>query len=100
MAACAQREFTEESGYVLEKVIPLSDNGLLVNGRQTSDLFYPYLGILEEPIAQGSTLLDDTEKLQGLLMPLDEWLTFMSKGQGIELCSVATTYLSLNYLNR
>lgn len=100
MAACAQREWEEETGLRLKYVLPLQPKGLAIAGRQSSVRYFPYLGEVEEPIVRGASKLDANEKLAMVLMPLQEWLRAIEYLPGMESAGVTTTYLALRHLGR
>ncbi|MEK7631838.1 MAG: hypothetical protein AAB445_03155 [Patescibacteria group bacterium] len=101
MDACAKREFEEESGILLEKVVPLAGlNGLPIASRNLTTRFYPFLGIPKLPINPGPSKLDQNEYLKMVLISLPEWLKLINSGETNEECSVSVTYLALQDLGR
>lgn len=100
MQVCAKREFWEETGIELEKVIPLSEAGNAVTPRQSTQRFFPYLGIAKEPVIKAAQNLDKTEMLKVLLIPLNEWLRLISEGKIVDECAISITFLALQKLNR
>ena len=104
MRIVAQREFQEETGILLEQVLPLGNpQGVVVASRNCTQRFFPFRGILQkehDPIPQQ---LDKTEILKALLIPLPYWLNLIEKGSlpegyAIEVSAVAATYLALHSL--
>lgn len=100
MERCALREFTEETGIPLSKLIPLSQSGLAVSSRNNTQKYFPFLGIADETTAWGPSKLDDTELLKLMLIPLSEWLKLISSGQVMDDCAISTTFLALQRLGR
>ncbi|MDP3727752.1 MAG: hypothetical protein Q8R35_03915 [bacterium] len=99
MAACAKREFEEESGFKLERVIPLIVTpGAPVNARQMTQRFWPFLGVPTDPIVQGPKKLDDIEYLKGFLIRLTEWMKFLDRGELHDECAGTLTLLALRRL--
>lgn len=81
MADCAIREALEETGIVLESVIPLSKAGLPISTRQSQEKMFPFLGIpkLDEsgkPIFK-EICRDDGEDMAAFLMPLADYWEFL-----------------------
>jgi len=101
MATVGKREFLEEIGVKLEEVILLSGpEGIPVSGRQSTQRFFPYLGILNQGSISPKPKLDPTEFLQVVLMPLREWLKLIERGKVTESSSITLTFLALRYLER
>ncbi len=99
-ATCAQRIFQNETGIRLQNVIPLSETAIGISTRQSTQAFYPFLGITENPLEKGSAKLDDRELLKAVLIPLSEWIKLIKQGRVLEDCSISTTFLALLYLNK
>lgn len=100
MAACAMREWEEETGLKLVRVEALTDQPLMISGRQSTVRYNPYLGTTVTPLIKGKSKLDDTEQLKMVLVPLTEWLKLIANGRGIEDCAVSVTFLGLQALGR
>jgi ADP-ribose pyrophosphatase len=96
----AKRELEEETGLVLDNVVSLSQSGLYPMGRRATVRYYPYLGIIREPVVPRSQRLDETEDLRVVLMPLNEWLKLIDAGQVHDEYAVTTTFLALRKLGR
>lgn len=94
MGACAKREFEEETGMVLTGVTPLSPEGIPLSGRQSSTRYFPYLGTVATPIIPGPSKLDDTEYLALVLMPANNWLHLMLRGEVYEDCAASATLIA------
>jgi len=100
MSACAKREFLEETGIELEDLVLLSaPEGIPISGRQSTQRFFPFLGILPESI-HPQPKLDSTEFLQVLLIPLKEWVKLIEQGKVTEDSSISLTFLALLRLSR
>lgn len=98
-ADTARREFEEETGFKLERVIQLS--GGIMQGatvRQNTGGIYPFLGILKNPIEQGPSKLDHHELLEIVLFPIDEWQKVVLSGQTYDIASTVVTYHALDQL--
>lgn len=100
MQVCAKREFWEETGIELEAVISLSGAGNAVTPRQSTQRFFPYLGIPKKPIVRTAQKLDRTEMLKILLIPLNEWLKLISEGKIVDECAISITLLALQKMGR
>jgi hypothetical protein len=95
MLACAAREWEEETGLRLSSIESLSRHPLVINGRQSTHRYYPFLGYVKEPITKLPSKLDHTECLKVVLMALPEWLKFIQSGAGVEDCAASITLLAL-----
>jgi hypothetical protein len=101
MAACARREFLEETGIELEKLIPLSNpKGNAVSPRQSTQRYFPYLGIPKLPVIQTDQRLDKNEALKIILVPLGYWLQLISENQIVDECATTCTFRALQELGR
>lgn len=100
MQTCAEREFEEETGLKLATIEPLSDQPLVVSGRQFTQCYSPFLGHLAHPVIKRPSKLDTTEQIQIVLCSLREWLKLIAIGQGIEDCGASATLLALNRLGK
>lgn len=99
--SCAKREFEQETGLRLREVIKLGTKAIPVSGRQSTQRYFPYLGIVEEPVVRREAKLDSTEFLKGLIMPLTEWWKLLAEmGAVYEDCSYSVTILALTKLGR
>jgi ADP-ribose pyrophosphatase len=93
----AKKEFEEESGIVLEKVIPMSPRGTTLFARRVVSRTYSFLGLPSEPVLTNEQNLDDTEYLGVVLVPLDEWLKLIDM-ERVDGKSVVTTFKALRRL--
>lgn len=101
MMECARREFWEETGIELEELILLSSSeGNAVSPRQTTQRYFPYLGIPKMPISQTKQKLDRNEFLQVLLIPLKEWLDLIRENKVVDECAITCTFRALQHLGR
>jgi 8-oxo-dGTP pyrophosphatase MutT (NUDIX family) len=100
MARCAMREYREETGLELARVVSLTNNPLLLASRQMDYRYYPFMGAVKRPIVPAPVQLDQTELNMPVLIPLEEWLKLLERGKGIDDCSLVVTYLSLYRLGR
>lgn len=101
MSACAKREFEEETGIKLQEVILLSGpEGIPISGRQSTQRFFPFLGVLPKDLICSQSKLDRTEFLQVVLIPLKEWIRLIEQGKVTEDSSISLTFLALRQLGR
>jgi len=100
MERCATREFEEETGVTLHNLTPLAEQGIAVSGRQSTQIYFPFLGTVKEPVAAKPTNLDGTEHLQPFLIPLTEWLQLIELGKVLEDSAISTTYMALRRLGK
>lgn len=99
MEACARREFTEETGLQLKSIKPLANGEpLAVSGRQNAQVYYPFLGEVDTEAPIGPSKLDQNEHLKLVLVPLQDWLELIERGEAVEDCSASVTYLALRKL--
>lgn len=94
---CAKREFEEETGMVLEKVVSLSSRGMLINARRTKARNFSFVGELRKPIVCGDQRLDSNEHLRAVLVSLDDWLKLIER-EFVQGYSASTTFLALRKL--
>lgn len=93
---CALRETVEETGLGLAGIMSLSnDQPIGLSTRQSVQTYYPFDGVVIEPIVRGPSKLDSSEHLLAFVMPLEEWLKLIETGGVQEECSIGTTYLAL-----
>lgn len=97
---CAKREFEDETGISIETVTPLCTKGIPVSTRQSTQRYFPYLGVAKEPIVRREAKLDRTEFLKGVVISLEEWMKLLERGGVYEDCSYSITLLALRKLGR
>lgn len=95
---CAKREFEEETGIYLEKLVALTTNGVPLDARRTNMKNFSFLGIPTNPITVKEQVLDKNEFLQCLLIPLDDWLQLIEENLTQDGYSIVTTFLALRKL--
>ena len=100
MARCGKREFEEETGIELKSITALSERGIAVSSRQTTQLFFPFLGVVKEPLETKPTKLDGTEDLKPLLISLSEWMKLIDAGLVSDASAYGVTFLALRRLGR
>lgn len=107
MEATAFREWHEETGLTLEKVIPLSpSSGMFYSVRNSDSRCFPYLGIVKPGELKRESKFDHTEHLVMVLFTLDEWMRLLedhslfdeNQDFGLEDCTRAATYAALRHL--
>lgn len=96
-AACAKREFEEETGIGLEKVISLGSRGMLIVARRTNSRNFSFLGIAKNPVVLRNQCLDRNEHLRTVLVSLDDWLKLIER-EFVQSYSASTTFLALRKL--
>lgn len=102
-ANVAMREMIEELGIGPKRVTPLGrPDGIVISGRNNTQRYFPFLGIIEAPIIKQPAKLDTTEFLCGMLIPLKEWIAMVFDQQTriytLECSSITTTILALRAL--
>ncbi len=98
-AVRAKKEMEEESGIVLDHVIPLSSIGTVLFARQMNSRNFSFIGVPKEPIVVRKQDLDLSEYLKIVLAPLGEWLTLIDR-ERVDSHSVVTTMMALRHLKR
>lgn len=96
-AVCAKREFEEEVGMILEKVIPLGSRGVFIHARRTKAKNFSFLGVTKDPMIFQKQYLDRNERLKVVLVSLDDWLKLIER-EFVQSYSVSTTLLALRRL--
>ena len=97
---CAHREFEEEIGIYLEKLIALTPHGVPLDARRVNMRNFSFIGIPSNPIAVKDQILDKNEFLQRLFIPLDDWLYLIEEGLVQDGYSIITTFLALRKLKK
>jgi hypothetical protein len=101
MENCAKREYLEETGIELDRLILLSNpKGNAVSPRQNTQRYFPYLGIPKLPVAQTHQKLDKNELLKIILVPLNYWLRLIKENQIVDECAITCTFRSLQVLGK
>jgi len=96
-AVCARREFEEESGIILEKIIPLGSVGMPIAARHFDARNFSFIGIASNPVESQLQKLDPDEYLKVVLVNLDDWLKLIER-EVVQSYSVSTTLLALRRL--
>jgi ADP-ribose pyrophosphatase len=94
--AAALRELREETGYAVDRLIPL---GVLYDNpvKETNQI---HLFLAEDVIKVDEQDLDITEEIELVLIPISEAIDRIMKGEISVSGSVAATFLGLQYLAR
>lgn len=92
--AAAAREMTEETGYHCQKLIKLAT--LYDNPVKDTNSIHVFLGKNAENL--GQQILDITEEIEVVLVPLDAILDKINQRQICVSGSVAAVFLALNHL--
>lgn len=96
----AKREFEEETGIMLEDVIPLSTQGMPTDARTNANRFLSFIGVPRNPIVIKDQNLDHEEFVKTVLVPINEWLKLIEEEKVQDSYSVVTTFLALRKLGR
>ena len=105
MADCAKRETEEESGIVLEKVVPLSKGGLPVSSRKSTERVFPFIGVpmidSEGKTVSIPTRHDECEDIHPFLMSLQDYWTFLNDSRyNNSVVARDCAYSALRYLGK
>lgn len=93
----AKKEFEEESGIILQEIIPLGSIGTTPVARQLNSRNYSFMGIETDPVIIKKQNLDDSEYLGVALVCLDDWLKLIDR-ERVDGKSVITTFKALRKL--
>lgn len=98
---CGKREFENETGICLDRVICLNKADTGLNFRQMYLLDYPCLGIPTDPLIIKPLKRGKREFIQIVLIPLKDWLCLIEESNVVmEMHSVEVTYMALRKLGR
>lgn len=95
----AKKEFEEETGIALQKLIPLNSKGVPIDARILTRKNFFFLGIPKVPLTVRSQRTHEGEFVARCLVGLDDWMKFMEEGL-VDDCSIAGTLLALRKLNK
>ncbi|MDO8515866.1 MAG: NUDIX hydrolase [bacterium] len=95
--ATAKREFAEEMGIALKKLIPLNTRGIPVDARSSTRKNFFFLGIPAIPIKSRRQKTDKAEFVARFLISIEHWLALMERGL-VDESAVATSLLALKKL--
>ena len=104
MLASAEREYCEETGWILSKAsIVGSRTGFYDQVRGTELRFFAAAGIADISAPRGKSKFDENEFIKLVLMRTDEWLALIEGGNledgfCLESCAATATYLALRNL--
>lgn len=93
----AIRECEEETGLVLQELIPLSTSGIPVNSRASKGLVFPFLSFAENSCPLAPTKLDSTEIIGAVVMSESEWLKAIRAGR-VDAVSASASLLAMRDL--
>lgn len=93
-ASAAAREFTEETGYVCENLIKIAT--LYENPVKDTNKIHLFVG--KDVERAGEQVLDVTEEIEVVLVPVVEVMERISAGEICVSGSVAAVFLGLNFL--
>lgn len=96
--AAARREFEEETGIALQKIIPLNLKGIPVDARSSTRQNFFFLGVPTNPFEIRESKMQKAEFIASFLIHVDNWLKLMESGM-VDGCSVSGTLLALKKLN-
>jgi len=92
----AKRELLEETGYISSNFI---QTGIVSpNTSNHNNLTYCFLAKDLEFVQ--SPNLDETEEIETILIPFDQSIEMMKKGEFMQAMHVSSIYYALNYLNK
>lgn len=97
--ARAKKEFEEETGIALQKLIPLNARGIALDARILTRKNFFFLGVPKIPLAVRSQRTHDGEFVARCLVSLLDWMKFMEEGL-VDDCSIAGTLLALRKLGK
>jgi len=91
----AKKEFKQETGIILKKLINLSPAGISNDARACKDRVFYFLGKPVMPLKIADKDLDKNEFLEALLIPLAEWIKLISSNKVLDGQSIVATFLAL-----
>lgn len=94
--SAARREFTEETGYTCDRLVKLAT--LHDNPVKDTNAIHLYLGLDAEQT--GQQILDITEEIEVVLVPVSEVLQKITTGEICVAGTVAAIFLGLNFLSQ
>lgn len=95
--ARAKKEFEEETGIALQKLIPLNSEGVPMDARILTRKNFFFLGIPKIPLTVRPQRTHEGEFVARCLVSLLDWMKFMEEGL-VDDCSIAGTLLALRKL--
>lgn len=103
-AACAKREFEEESGIILKKIIYLGtkankSTGMPIAARVFGARNFSFMGIIDNPPTVNGQNLDKNEYLKTVLISLEDWLKLIER-ELVQCYSASATLLALRKLGK
>ncbi|TSA45679.1 NUDIX hydrolase [bacterium] len=93
----AKREFKEEMGITLRKLVLLNRQSIPVDARVSTRQNYFFLGMPSDPLGIKKQKREGAEFIERFLVSIDNWLKFMEAGL-VDECSMAATLLALRKL--
>ncbi|OGN02039.1 MAG: hypothetical protein A2651_01440 [Candidatus Yanofskybacteria bacterium RIFCSPHIGHO2_01_FULL_42_12] len=93
----AKRELLEETGYLSEEVVPLSENEIWQEPVICTTSFYPFLALNCRYVSQPQP---DSNCLEMVKIKLEEWLSIIGWGLVQDSKSLATTLIALKHIKR
>jgi 8-oxo-dGTP pyrophosphatase MutT (NUDIX family) len=101
--AHAKKEFEEETGILLEKVVPIETkdtSGIALSARQVKQKTCGFLGIVPKKLSFQETNLDHGEFLKAVLIPVNDLIKLIMEGSIKEASIIMTTFMALHKMNR
>ena len=95
----AGKEFEEEIGISLKKLIPLNSGGVPMDARVLTRKNFFFLGIPKKPLVVQKQKTHAGEFVARFLIRLEDWLEFMKLGM-VDDCSITGTLFALEKLNQ
>ncbi len=93
----AKKEFEEETGIALQKLIPLNSKGVPIDARMLTRKNFFFLGVPKIPLTVKPQRTHEGEFVARFLVHLDDWMKFIEQGI-VDDCSIAGTLLALRKL--
>ena len=98
----AKDEFETETGIQLAEVTPLTneqDLGTPLSSQQMPMRACGFWGVPTDPLIINPPKLDDGEFLRTILIPLQDWLNLIERGQVYEASPIISTFLAIRKMN-
>ncbi|MEK7076910.1 MAG: NUDIX domain-containing protein, partial [Patescibacteria group bacterium] len=93
----AKKEFEEETGIALKKLVPLNRGGIPIDARVLTGKNFFFLGIPKKPLTIRPQKTHKGEFVARFIVRFDDWLKFMEMGM-VDDCSITGTLLAFKKL--
>lgn len=101
--AHAKKEFEEETGIMLERIIPIESkdtNGIPLSARQVKQKTCGFIGILPKRLVFKKAKLDYNEFLKAVLIPVKDLIELIMRGQTKDASLIVSTFMALHKMGR